>query len=421
MMSAIFITLAVSLVAPRGSAAADTVVTRMATHSPADFQHIVDSIDLSIVSPIDSSLQILLPQFGLTHMPVPPSEFGAAVAATRGVSGSTIQLASIRDDLKESLKSDNWKKTCDGAAWHLLAFLRILKDKSIDDWNALRWGNPDLIRGYKSRTPEDIKSDFRVIMDVYDDKCLESPDLSSLNRHERATGVLLDQDVPYCTATRVSPFHILTARHCLFRHGDQQRIAIASFLSAPDRTWELHRLNGDTDPWTIGDLVRTGDRYFYNYGTSDPLDFEILELHRETFTDSAISFYSGDVRTGDPVRILAHNNYVRAYLHIVNGRAPSWQHAMRFDTQISCRAELFDYEDPELEQACVIHGCQTAPSSSGAAVLYAGSAVGVHINENYAQGCASALKYVGNRGVRKWKVFDQIVSAVLDDESRHLQ
>ena len=409
----ILIAIALSLLPGSAAANGDTVISRMATHAPSDFQRIFNTSD--------SRLPTLPLQLGFTHMPVPPSEFSAAVSTARGGSGSSNQLTSVRADLNASLRNGKWKNTCDGAAWHLLVFLRHLKDKSNDDWQALRWGRPDLIEGYNLISPDEIKDDFRTIMDVYDDKCLDSPDLDSLDSHEHSTGVLLDEGVPYCTASRVSPFHVLTARHCLFWLGYEQTKVVAAFLNAPNRTWELHRLSGETDPWSIADLVRHGDIHFQSYGTYEPMDFDILEPPDGSFSSTSVEFDTGEARTGDQVRILAHNNYVRAYLHIVRGSAPSWQDAMRYDTQSSCRVELFRYEDDDLNQACLIHGCQTAPSSSGAAVVRDGYVLGVHINENDGAGCASALKFVGNRGVRKWKEFDVVRSAILDDGARHLQ
>ena len=251
-----------------------------------------------------------------------------------------------------------------------------------------------------------------------------TPDLSV--SHEQATGVLLDEHgVPYCTVARVSRFHILTARHCFFQSGRASFNAEAAFLNEPNRKWKVSRLNRKTAPPDIASLIQEDDRPFRNGRRYDPFDFDILELKTtvKKFSGDPISFASSDVRNGQMLRVLAHNNYVRAYLHIVQGSAPAWQNAMRFDTQNSCRAELFRYRNRRnnYNQACLIHGCQTSPSGSGAAVLRNGKIVAVHVGENGIRGCASALKFVGNRGVRKWERFERIKKAILADGKRHLR
>ncbi len=385
---------------------AETVITRMARRSPSSLQRLTEGIGPGLTS------SVRLNQ--LYEIPVPPSEFDAAVSGAPN-------LADLRGLLNRGLKNDEWKKTCDGAAWHLLTFFRHLKHKSIDDWRALRRGNPEDIQGYESKTAGNIKEDFREIMEIYDDKCLESPTLDALTANDRATGVLLDGNVPYCTVTRVSQYHILTARHCLFRRGQERRYTITAFLDNPDRKWTMSRLSQGTDNKNIASLVQRGDRYFRNPKLRDAWDFDILEVTKGSLSGATTPFASSDAKTGETIRVLAHNNYVRAYLHIVNGSAPSWQTAMRFDTQQSCRAQLFKYSNEEHNQACLIHGCQTAPSGSGAAVLQHGKIVAVHINENGEKGCASALEFLGNRGVRKWTGFEKFRSAVLDGEKRHLQ
>ena len=407
MKNSVLIAIATTLISTIGTAYAETVITRMARQTPRALQRLTNSV------PAKS-----------TEMPVPPSEFDAAVSSARSGAGSSNRLTKIRAVLNETLKNDDWKQTCDGAAWHLLTFLRHLKHKSFDDWKALRRGNPDGIKGYpeghSSTTSEMIKEDFREIMEVYDARCLESPRPASLTENEGATGVLLDNNVPYCTVTRVSKYHILTARHCLSRVGQERYNAFAAFLNSPTTTWKMSRMSHGT-PRKIASYVRRGDKHFKDPKRRDPWDFDILEVTKGSLSGSTTPFASSDVRKGETIRVLAHNNYVRAYLHIVRGSAPQWQDAMRFDTQNSCRAELFEYRDAEHKEACLIHGCQTAPSGSGAAVLRNGKIVAVHINENGEKGCASALKYVGNRGVRKWSEFEEIRSAILDEGKPHLR
>ena len=193
MIKVILITIAATQISTIGTVYAETVITRMATLAPGAIQNLSQRIGSPLTRSDHRTKSNPSAQFN--EMPVPPSEFDAAVSVKRTGTHADSRLAETRIRLIRSLENGNWKETCDGAAWHLLMFLRHLKDKSPDDWRALRLGNPDDIKGYNSTKPKKIKKDFREIMEVYDDKCLESPSLHRLRADEQ--GVTVDgMDAP---------------------------------------------------------------------------------------------------------------------------------------------------------------------------------------------------------------------------------
>ena len=221
---------------------------------------------------------------------------------------------------------------------------------------------------------------------------------------ERAAGVLVvkgsEGSAIVCSGAFVAPNYILTARHCVFRRGDEPELRDPETLEfaplAMDldsyRIEEIVHPRGIDEDWFYDDKTEI-DYVFLRTSQPHPAPMEPAMSGPQLFQGLILLSYQRNIRrSSEPLSCNPEWWSQAAGQAYVDDQ--SWRKHMRYDAGAACMVT-------EIGGGCVAHACQTNVASSGAPLAAIDtvtgdlSVVGVHVREGYfnvaSGGCADLL------------------------------
>ena len=218
-----------------------------------------------------------------------------------------------------------------------------------------RWNLNDLAEWWKLATNSQ-KEAFKNVkrsQEIFATSCLNATIPSEMRPTsiKRAVGILSHNGEVKCTALRVSPTKIVTAKHCLFD----------PLSGKPNNI--LKSMEGNTSALWFSYEGEPGDRFgvcldsaksAYDGEMIQPLSDEIVLSIAQTNTPAPdIEWAPQEVSEGTSL-------YLRGYFHFIEGDPPPLER-LRSSTS-ACYAHA-------VGSRCFFHSCQTTPSMSGAPIF----------------------------------------------------
>lgn len=322
---------------------------------------------------------------------VSPDEYASAALSVDGMPGA---YKGSNGNANANKHRD--RDECSKAATELNVWLILLNDREREEYTSNHG------RGLDDKK----RKDYLDIVGRYDRHCLEGPDPTKVNVPKNRIAVQYpgsdDKDDPLCTAFHLGRGILFTARHCVVR------------FQPPPQTFRFL-----DDPKKLESMGLVWDVYAEGY----PVDRQPVLAHQDyAFPGQSKrkdQLWPGrQIDQSKELLLISFNQYVHIWNTMRNGdvRQP-WTEAIRWSKpRTSCYAAFV------AENGCVFHGCQTSPSSSGAALLQRAGAdarlVGEHLAQAGAGGMCVAprdpLKGIGNIGFRLPRAISDEKSWLMD-------